>query len=65
MTALDTPVRRTTAMSSRYSTFMSRHSSLVPTFAAREGLSVDELRAIEQRKILELNGGTRQDEHSV
>lgn len=34
MTTLDTPVRRSTTMSSRYATFMSRHASLVPTFAA-------------------------------
>ncbi|MEU1972958.1 sugar ABC transporter permease YjfF [Microbacterium sp. NPDC019599] len=34
MTAVDAPVRGGATMSSRYSTFMSRHSSMVPTFAA-------------------------------
>lgn len=34
MTALAAPARPTTTLSSRYATFMSRHSSLVPTFAA-------------------------------
>ncbi|WP_243074387.1 sugar ABC transporter permease YjfF [Microbacterium sp. SS28] len=34
MTTLETPVRRTVTMSDRYATFMSRHASLVPTFAA-------------------------------
>jgi ribose/xylose/arabinose/galactoside ABC-type transport system permease subunit len=34
MTTLDTPLRRGATTSSRYATFMSRHASLVPTFAA-------------------------------
>lgn len=34
MTAVDARVRPETTLSSRYATFMSRHASLVPTFAA-------------------------------